>query len=112
MLIYHFAQVENESSRTGAESEAEARSSDDSQDTVSKKKSKSKKKKNSAVEKDPVKELRRRATVKRSNSLDSLTFRAPAQETVVSLFYILFFGISCQVKIYLKIIISCITFFC
>lgn len=97
MFIYYIAQVENESSRTGAESEAEARSSDDSQETVSKKKSKAKKKKNSAVEKDPVKELRRRATVKRSNSLDSLTFRAPAQETV-SLLYILFFGLSCQVK--------------
>ncbi|KAK3894175.1 hypothetical protein Pcinc_002051 [Petrolisthes cinctipes] len=76
---FSISRVETGTSRTGGESEGEGRSSDDSQERIAKKKSKSKKKK-SLVEKDPVKELRRRATIKRSNSLDSLTFRASAQD--------------------------------
>lgn len=48
-------------------------------DVSSKLRSSSKIKKESALEKDPVKELRR-ATLKRSSSLDSTTFRAISQE--------------------------------
>lgn len=81
-----------------SESEAEGRSSDDSQKksgrswktpisskTKTKTKSKGKGKdkdkdkdkgkSKEGAQKDPVKELRRRSTVKRSNSLDSLTMR-------------------------------------
>ncbi|XP_071538119.1 chloride channel protein 2-like isoform X3 [Panulirus ornatus] len=90
---FSISKVENGRSKSGAEGEANGKSSDDTPDKSSKKRStvevmrdvssklrsSSKTKKDSALEKDPVKELRR-ATLKRSNSLDSTTFRAVSQE--------------------------------
>lgn len=86
-------QVENGSSKTGTDSEMDSRSSDDAEEKLSRKKSKKggskdsktqgkKLKKEASLDKDPVKEFKRRATVKRSNSLDSLTFRAQPQEVI------------------------------
>ncbi|XP_066968600.1 chloride channel protein 2-like isoform X7 [Macrobrachium rosenbergii] len=72
---FSITKVENGGSKTEEDSEGKSTTPE-----KGKKGGKSRKKHSSGKEKDPVKELRRRATLKRSNSLDSSGFRTAGQE--------------------------------
>lgn len=89
---FSITKIENGGSKTGVESEVDGKSSSNQEkskkrstfdvlkDTGNRFRGASYRKKETTSDKDPVKELRRRATLKRSNSLDSTTFRTISQE--------------------------------